>query len=155
MSPEADAERILAAHKVLCGPPVDVYSIVRARGIIVYPYAFVDSKLSGVFRWVRNVPTIAINGRHWWTRRRFSLAHELYHYLHDMPTPDVAYLMLRRGPKTAGERDANTFAACLLMPSDLVRDLHSKGLSLEAMCATLAVSKEAMRRRFEELHLEG
>lgn len=155
MSPEADAARILAAHKVLCGPPVDVFAIVRSRGILMYEMPLQDSLLSGVFRWVRNVPTILLNRRHSWVRRRFTAAHELYHYLNDMPTPEVAYLMLRRGRMTADERAANRFAAALLMPADLVYALRRQGLGVDDMCRILAVSKAAMLRRCAELHLEG
>lgn len=155
MSPEADAARILAAHKVLCGPPVDVFAIVRSRGILMYEMPLQDSLLSGVFRWVRNVPTILLNRRHSWVRRRFTAAHELYHYLNDMPTPDVAYLMLRRGHVSAAERAANRFAAALLMPPDMVLDMHRQGRTMDEMCVAFGVSKQAMQRRFEELHIGG
>jgi Zn-dependent peptidase ImmA (M78 family) len=155
VSPETMAAKVLAAHQRICSPPVDVFSMVRARGILVYERPLIDPQLSGVFRWVRNVPTILLNQRHIWTRRRFTLAHELYHYLNDMPTPEVAYLMLRRGRMTADERAANRFAAALLMPTDLVYALRRQGLGVDDMCRILAVSKAAMLRRCAELHLEG
>lgn len=155
MSPETMAAKVLAAHKGICSPPVDVFSMVRARGILVYERPLIDPQLSGVFRWVRNVPTILLNRRHSWVRRRFTAAHELYHYLNDMPTPDVAYLMLRRGHVSADERAANTFAASLLMPPDMVLGMHRQGRTMDEMCVAFGVSKQAMQRRFEELHIGG
>lgn len=155
MSPETMAAKVLAAHKGICSPPVDVFSMVRARGILVYERPLIDPQLSGVFRWVRNVPTILLNRRHSWVRRRFTAAHELYHYLNDMPTPDVAYLMLRRGHVSADERAANTFAACLLMPPELVFGMCAQKMTCAEMSVALGVSKMAMRRRLGELRIGG
>lgn len=154
MNPEDAARMVLAAHSGTGGPPVDVISIVKSRGILLYEYPFHDLRLSGVFRWICDVPTITVNSRHRWTRRRFTIAHELHHALFDVPSPDAA-LMLRQGPLAARERAANRFAAALLMPRDVVSSMYRQGQSLDAICATLAVSKAAMIHRCDELHLEG
>src|SRR5262249_40549636 len=92
-------------------------------------------------------------------RRRFTLAHELGHRLcqylagHDEPTfcraADVGV-----GAGTSREREANVFAAALLMPEQLVRrEAADLKLNVHALATRFDVSAPAMKVRLETLAL--
>lgn len=103
-------------------------------------------------------------------RSRFSLAHELGHFLIEAHRPragsqvecalgDLHLLNSRdRDRRRRIEAEANTFAAHLLMPSKRIREAVGRnGVSLEALVAMaldFGVSKEAMARAFVEAHSE-
>ena len=104
-------------------------------------------------------------------RQRFTLAHELGHYVNDMllkgnmeikDTPDTLY---RDGTSDAREAKANNFAAMLLMPTNEVfskareliesttnQSIPVKGFT-EKMAEQFAVSKTAMFVRLKVLGL--
>lgn len=103
-------------------------------------------------------------------RRRFSIAHELGHFLieahqhtagHPMECAlgDLHSLDPRsKDRKRRIEGEANTFAAHLLMPHKHIREAVGRsGVSLEtvvAMARDFEVSKEAMARAFVDAHRE-
>ncbi|MEA4884219.1 MAG: ImmA/IrrE family metallo-endopeptidase [Clostridia bacterium] len=152
MSPEQLADLVRHTYSQCIGPPVDIASIARQAGIQVLQWPFADVELCGLLHWVDASPVIIVNSRHSWARRRFTLAHELWHYMVDMPSPSAA-LMLKRGAPRGHERDADHFAACLLMEADAVRDLRGRGVPADAVATALGVSKQALEFRFRELGL--
>lgn len=105
-----------------------------------------------------------------WHRRRFSLAHELGHFLIEAHRPREGLPMecslgdlLLVNPREKDRRrriesEANRFAAHLLMPPKRIREyVGGEGTSLEtlvAMANDMRVSKEAMARAFVEAHHE-
>lgn len=107
---------------------------------------------------------ITLNINSPWHRRRFSLAHELGHFLIEAHRPreglpiecslgDLHLLNPRdKDRRRRIEAEANTFAAHLLMPPRRIREfIGSEGVSLETllkMAGGFAVSKEAMARAF-------
>jgi hypothetical protein len=81
-------------------------------------------------------------------RRRFTLAHELKHYL-DGPRDNVTY-----GSITKEQREliANHFAACYLMPKMWLRRCWTRGLQdVEALAGLFVVSAPAMEKRLQYL----
>ncbi len=94
-------------------------------------------------------------------RRRFTIAHELGHWVcqvlegHRSPIfcrpadiqPDVGAGPVRPSANPPEEREANVFAAELLMPEPAVRDAFPRADSVEAMAAMFGVSREAMHWR--------
>lgn len=81
-------------------------------------------------------------------RRRFTLAHELKHYL-DGPRDNVTY-----GSITKEQREliANYFAACYLMPKLWLRRCWTRGLQdVEALAGLFVVSMPAMEKRLQYL----
>ena len=103
---------------------------------------------------------ITISARDPSTRKRFTLAHELGHYmLHrhlvgDGMYDDRAYRSTHMGryhntligPKE--ETDANKFAANLLMPKDLIEAAWSQdGATVDSMAELFQVSKNTMSIR--------
>jgi Zn-dependent peptidase ImmA (M78 family) len=88
-------------------------------------------------------------------RRRFTLAHELGHWvcqhLEGMSAP--AYCRAAdvqpepSGTSRALEREANVFAAELLMPEPVVRDAWSRSATVQDLAAEFGVSPLAMHWR--------
>lgn len=112
----------------ISGLPIPIEKVIAMRGLEIKPYDFGDD-VSGVLVIQSNVGWIGVNPKESKVRRRFTMAHELGHYeLHkdeqklfidkeftvafrsQNPTPD----------KVKFEQEANAFAACLLMPEELV-----------------------------------
>lgn len=139
-------------------PPVNVEGLAEALGVDVH-YAYLQPETSGMLENRGGDYVITVNARDPATRRRFSLAHELGHYmLHrhlvgDGVDDDRAYRSTEQGryhntligPKE--ETEANRFAANVLMPHDLIeREKREKGLlELAAEEQARAVSEIAQR----------
>ena len=100
-------------------------------------------------------PVIAVNSARPMPRRRFSIAHEIGHYLlgHNSLSftgSGDGHGMIRRDPRQ--ERAANAFAAEFLMPKKrLAREAHR--YSLRALALRYKVSLQAMEIRLKELGL--
>lgn len=135
-------EVLLAKHEVTHGPvPVD--ALARAEGIQI-KLDKVDDDLSGFLVRDRNSNTAVIgaNKSHHPHRQRFTIAHELGHFLlHEgqdvhLDESRGAFRINLRSPESArgednDEKEANLFAAELLMPAIFLRhDLHGIDLDL-------------------------
>lgn len=108
----------------------------------------------------------APEARDWPQRRRFTIGHELGHWcLHRIDgavwcrahAVDPAPADEGRAPYPPEEKEANEFAAALLMPADLVRR-HYERLrasdprgSFERMCTLFGASGAAMGRRLQRV----
>lgn len=153
------------------GPPVDVERIVRAYGIPIV-YADLGSEVSGLLISGGEPARICIQEQDVPARRRFTLGHELAHFLlrHQFEPGEHVhvdrgnYISQRGSLAAAGvdpkEMEANQFAAALLMPRWLlepeVRGLSS-GPVLDQHVTELAkrfeVSEQAMTIRLMTLRL--
>jgi len=156
--------RILEQCKVK-GPAVPVAKIARQLGaeIRFVPY---EGELAGMFaRYSDGKAVIGINSKLPKSRQRYTIAHELGHFvLHDLD------MHIDRDFRTPGkdkdvdkineelETEANRFAAELLMPYDmLMPELEQHGIDMEHLdeVGTLAkrydVSTQAMMRRIASL----
>ena len=147
-------------------PPVPVKQVANYLQIRV-ELADLGEDCSGVL--VRNGKraVIGVNWGHYSNRRRFSVAHEIAHFLlHNGDTYiDKGYRLNFRdlesgsGTKTE-EMEANAFAAALLMPSKWVRDAFKKQPfdlteddGLEILAKKFKVSTQAMTYRLMNLRL--
>ncbi len=97
---------------------------------------------------------IVLNGSGDSGRRRFTIAHEIGHFvLH----PERCRPERGGGVNEAGrmeEREADTFAAELLMPEHLVRDaVREQGLDVARLADRFEVSRKAMQTRLRGLGL--
>ncbi|MDI9636216.1 ImmA/IrrE family metallo-endopeptidase [Geitlerinema splendidum] len=147
---------------------------LRLRGLLLHwVFAFNMNLLRTSFQdfsceiFIHQKAIIGINDRHPENRQRFTIAHELGHYLlHEQEKLHVDrrfQIQLRDGNSSKGEREeekeANLFAAELLMPTSFIQqDLAGvEGLDLEddAAIADLAkkygVSTQAMTFRLAYL----
>ena len=105
----------------------------------------------------------ASEGVQWPTRRRFTIAHELGHWVLHKPGQQSLFcrratLMPDEDPEGKGEgerpplpeieKEANAFAAALLMPARLIeRHYYETERDFEAMCELFSSSQAAMGRR--------
>jgi Zn-dependent peptidase ImmA (M78 family) len=162
---EAKAQQVLldtACFQV----PVPIERVAEGLKLRVEP-ANLGNDVSGVLVVADGQGTIGYNIDHSEVRYRFSIAHEIGHFmLHQTRGPifiDKSYtIYLRDENSSSGEHrqeiQANQFAAALLMPEPLIRDaLASHGIDLADGTAlfTLAerfnVSAQAMTFRLVNL----
>lgn len=147
--------------------PVDVEALAKAHGVTVVEHELEDS-VSGVLMIKDSRGIIVVNGGHHPNRRRFSIAHELGHYLLH---PDAGSVFVDRSPVFFRDRessegikqheiDANAFAAELLMPEkDLIAQLNDRPIdafdevSVHRLAARFGVSAQALTIRLTRLDL--
>lgn len=143
--------------------PVDVFAIVRALEIDIdffNPRTANLAQLSGYIESISSGYSIGINAADHPVRQRFTVAHELGHYIYHRPLIGEGVDDNRVYRSTEGgiyhnvnigriqETQANQFAANLLMPSHLINELKHEGvLAPDALAEKLFVSKPAMRIR--------
>jgi len=91
------------------------------------------------------------------TRKRFTCAHEIAHFVKHSEEGEFEFIDYRDALASTGripdERFANAFAAALLMPTKHVRRLHNEGLDDWTMAKRLGVSQAAMVNRLKNLGL--
>lgn len=141
--------------------PVNVEGLAQALGVRVHR-AWLDDDISGMIERRRNGSyQIVVNAAHPSTRQRFTIAHELGHYmLHrhligDGVDDDRAYRSTQAGkyfntaigPKE--ETEANRFAVSVLMPHDLIERLKEERghTTPRELARDLEVSEHAMSIR--------
>lgn len=129
-------------------PPVPVEEIAKKMGLEVIPFDFPES-LSGVLRKERGV--IGVNKDHALVRRRFTVAHELGHFLLGHEQDAIDETLDRPLPL---EREANAFASYLLLPKESVEeDVKKIGLDLKMLSKKYLVSEQALTIRLLGLNL--
>lgn len=135
--------------------PVPVDQLARDCGTLVLEAQMSDG-LSGLVFEVDDGAVIAINSRHGLNRRRFSIGHELGHYLldhHDRFHIDVGDSD-DPGYDWQVERLANQFAAGVLMPRDLVSAQYEEIQDAHHLADRFHVSELAMGFRLINLGLK-
>lgn len=156
--------KILNEHK---GPPVNIEAIIRSLGIELDKKADLDPEISGQIERIGDSKyRISANKLDHYYRQRFTMAHELGHYLYHADlisdgiddnrayrsTPDGKYYNININ--AAEETDANRFAASVLMPADIVKECwEALDGDIDAMSKTFQVSKQAMEIRLHGLGL--
>jgi Zn-dependent peptidase ImmA (M78 family) len=166
---EQRAVEILAKLRILRAP-VPVEKIALQLGLLVKRAAFGDD-VSGLLVVQDGRGVIGINAAHSSTRQRFTIAHELGHFvLHPSAMPvfiDKSFLKpyftaFRNSTSATGEdrieREANSFAAALLMPAELVHQAIAE-LSVDLadddevdeLAKRFQVSRQAMSFRLANL----
>ena len=144
------------------GPPVNVNQIARHFGVDVREEVFPDD-ISGALHRGPVRAVIAVNSTHPLHRRRFTVAHELGHFLlhHDAPAyydhqHQVGVHFRARVTGTTWdpkEVEANRFAAELLMPRRLLlaRVGDREAVDAAELADEFNVSPQAMTYRLAEL----
>ena len=88
-------------------------------------------------------------------RKRFTIAHEIGHYVLEHLQSDTLNIAFRDDLSATGidfeERAANAFAAELLMPSALVEYVYEQTRSTVRTAAAFAVSESAIKYRLKNL----
>jgi len=164
-------------------PPVDLSKILTTFGISQdQGFDFDKLSLSGYIHWSKDRKSVElwVNPIEAEVRQRFTLSHELGHlFQHMLPHhsivgtadsfEDTPSKFHRDGSTSPEEREANQFAAQLLMPAEMLRK-HAKeladsnrkengkiGLSrseyIERLASAFKVSKQAMEIRLKTLNV--
>jgi Zn-dependent peptidase ImmA (M78 family) len=146
------------------GPPVNIEAIIRGVGIELNKKAELDDGVSGQLeRLGPNSYRISANRKDHYLRQRFTMAHELGHYmLHahligdgvdDTVNDTIVYRSLPTSNfynpniTSVEETEANKFAAELLMPRSLLAVGSTVGQNLSALAKSFQVSPRAMEIR--------
>jgi len=159
-------------------PAVDVESISRQVGVALHRKQL-DDQVSGMLVVKANAKHIIVNVLHHPNRQRFTVAHELGHLLLHHKKGDKVFLdtslsvYKRAGVPGAAtysepdstttpeqEREANLFAASLLMPREVLIDyIDEQGIDLDdefdisKLASVFEVSEQAMYIRLSYLKL--
>lgn len=165
-SVEAVADRFLHQHSVTT-PAVPVEELAERENIVIVRAAAEPSESGFLLRDASRV-VIGLNNRNTRRRQRFTIAHELGHWMMHEGRPiivDHAVRINKRDDVSSGATDreeiqANAFAAALLMPKgfldlSLKRELQLGVRSRDDLTQSLAneydVSHEAMNIRLINL----
>lgn len=133
----ARAGHLLTKHWVR-EAPVDVERIARAEGLTVERRELVD--LDGQLVGSR----IEVNARHSQVRQRFTIAHELGHFV----------MHSGHGADEPSERAADVFAAALLIPPEILRKEASADPDADLLRQRFGVSRDAIWIALKELGLD-
>ena len=161
---EEKTEDILKESNLL-KPNFDVKKLASQLKIKLIEKTMSD-EVSGFFVMTEGLPVITYNKLHKPKRQRFTIAHEIGHFiLHSKEQPisidKVPKVMFRNSASSSGEilkeREANSFAASLLMPKALIEhDIeHLSPIFIEDAISKMAndfgVSEQAMSFRLSNL----
>lgn len=165
-SAEKQAALILKQYNIQ-SVPVDVVYIAQTMGLNVV-IKELEEKVSGFLIIKNGQAAIGVNQSHHPNRQRFTVAHELGHYiLHRTESSvfiDSTYTFYRDSNssdgKTLQEIQANAFAAELLMPETIIRD-HLKTYEVDLydarevanLASKFGVSEQALTIRLVNLNL--
>jgi Zn-dependent peptidase ImmA (M78 family)/DNA-binding XRE family transcriptional regulator len=156
-TPVRASEELLAQGRVTA-PPVPIDRLAREAGVHPLPAALPD-QVSGVLLFLDASVVIGFNQTHPPVRQRFTIAHELGHYLlshHDhfhIDLNDQAAHGTPPGYNWQDERTANDFAAAALMPAAMVTESYEDDPRLNQLAKRFKVSREAMGWRLASLGL--
>lgn len=130
--------------------PIDPYRIAYLLGIRVTGKDFGQtSGINAILYKGEVASTIALNKAYPRVRKRFTLAHELVHYLFH---PFGAYCETSKCTRNPYEVQANFGAAELLMPAQLVVEaVWELGPEVDRIATRFGTSKEATRIRLVQL----
>lgn len=151
---------LLRQHDMAETVPVPIIELCNREGVEVRETLFTESGVSGLIIGRDGQFSIYVNRDEPKTRKRFTIAHELGHYiLHLRGKRDnggfrdsqstIRTVFRRAGDSSIEEREANQFAAALLMPETLVRE-YGPVSDAVALGSIFGVSAEAMRIRLED-----
>jgi hypothetical protein len=146
------------------GPPVNIEGIVRAMGLNLDKKADLEDSISGQLKRCNDGSfKISANRGENYFRQRFTIAHELGHYLlhahliGEGVDDSTAYRSEPSGEfynENIGVREetqANKFAASLLMPKSVVLTEAVVGAHVSELARKFQVSQQAMRIRLNGL----
>src|SRR5437016_10708684 len=170
-NPELAARKILRELDIKKAP-ISLDMITEKLGIRLSLEPF-DEELSGILVKEGGAVAIGVNSTHSPKRQRFTIAHEIGHFILDHPgemfidktVRQRAVVVRRDGRSSEGtdkhEIEANRFAAELLMPSEIIEKVVKNRLSkskmpstdelVSDMAAHFQVSSQAMEIRLVNL----
>lgn len=154
-TPRVEAQRLHETlPHILAHPPFLIQPVCAQFGLQVDVWSFPTS-ISGCLITDNGYYYLAVNAQHSRNRRRFSAAHELYHYLEHRHLMPNLVCTSHPDPRISNlEQEADAFAAELLMPRHWVRQAVAGGIRRVGFLARhFGVSVTAMDKRIVELGL--
>jgi Zn-dependent peptidase ImmA (M78 family) len=137
--------------------PLDVKTLAEKAGIEV-DYEPLNEDISGSLRRINGKWRITVNKHHHPRRQRYTIAHELGHYILHRHQEDVFedHVFFRGVGRSTQEWEANTFASEILMPEDEFKRLVRDGIDdIDKLAKKFGVSTLALRIRAKELGFQG
>lgn len=159
---EEQTFNILSELKINTPNKIDVFKIAEYLGVDVKP-ATLDSSISGLFVIKEQKPYIRYNENEAPQRQNFTIAHELGHFVLHKDTPlfinKNELVLFRNSDSTTGEllkeKEANSFAASLLMPKifieEEIKNIPSGIDPIIHLSKIFKVSSQAMNYRLNNL----
>ncbi len=152
----AITKKVLEENYVLT-PPIDIVEIASNYGLTVHESSF--DEVNNVAGFIDpETRKIVVNESDSPNRKSFTIAHELGHWLMHQSLlesdPDT-YAILYRIPLGGAsedyiEREANFFAANLLVPSEMLHDFyHKRGYDMATIAEIFRVSQEVIGYRIK------
>ena len=148
--------------------PVDLHELAKDLGLKVNPPSKLDDDIAGMIECDSDESyTISINESQHLNRQKFTLAHEIAHFLLHRPligdglddtkayrsTDAGKYHNRLVGPRE--ETEANKLAAVILMPSHLIDKYQEEGITeASELAKKFQVSEQAMKIRLENRPLK-
>lgn len=150
---ELKATALLAQARI-AKPPVDVEECAQVAGIALVGYSKLNDAHSAMLMQTHEgIVGILVNQDHTRPRQRFSVAHEIGHWvLQRQPVTHIIAPIAARGRAyDSMERVCDYFAACLLMPRNWIRDRSEWGMTNAELERAFQVSRPALIGRLREL----
>lgn len=148
------------------GPPVNIEGIIKGLGLELDKRAQLNPDIAGQLEHLGNGHfKISANQSDHYYRQRFTMAHELAHFLlhqdriGDGVDDNRAYRSVEAGRyynRAIGphqEAEANKLAAQLLMPAASVKREFDENSSIRTLASRFQVSEQAMRIRLQGIGL--
>lgn len=157
---EREARTLLKKFSLV--PPVDVQAVVKSFGVTLQEQPL-EATVSGMLLIRGAYAMVGVNQSHHRNRKRFTIAHELGHYILHREQSDVFMDAFLRSENSAQgidpqEIEANAFAAELLMPKRvLVNDVAASSINvldedaIGWLASKFGVSTAAMTIRLTKL----
>ncbi len=148
-----------ARQKGLKMVPLDVEGIAKALDIDVKKQSL-ENELSGILRKVPESDNweLLINKKHHPNRQRYTIAHEIGHYLlhRHLQVEFQDRIFFRGAERSKEELQANSFASEVLIPESDFRQMVSEGKNkVDELAKTFGVSTLALRIRAKNLGMSG
>lgn len=138
--------------------PIDPVRIAKTLGVRVLNAELGDDISGALVKKEGADPSILLNAEDSRSRKRFTCAHEIGHFIRRSQEPEKYEYVDYRDPRSSTgtveeEHFANSFAASLLMPRPAVEDLVGQGLPDFRIAKQFGVSHEALKYRLDNLGL--
>ena len=154
------ARKLIASSEVFTAP-ISILKIAEKCNLEVFEYTKFPDSISALIE--SNKKIILINPKHSETRQRFSIAHEIGHYILGHFEDEIDYEIdneeeaitdhLKIVHSAEKEIEANEFAAELLMPLRLVKSSYANEHEPKKLAKIFNVSEAAMWIRLSNLRL--
>lgn len=135
--------------------PVSTWDIAEKYGLQFVSGAYADLSVSGAYEKKEKIIYLSVDEPP--ERIGFTIAHELGHFLlHEKKQRDIFYrsqIFHLNDEQQEEEKEANWFAAALLMPAKYVREYYAITHELETLSKLFGVSITALYYRLKNLQL--